>query len=71
MNGIVIDDFGPEIPQDVEQLVAKHIRKARTHRYGWRGGEGLHPTEDQGGVGQALVFEGIHQFLWALVGGNS
>ncbi|MCJ1429488.1 hypothetical protein MMC29_007402 [Sticta canariensis] len=29
MNGIVIDNFGIEIPRDVEELVTKHIRKAR------------------------------------------
>ncbi|KAF2254410.1 hypothetical protein BU26DRAFT_137709 [Trematosphaeria pertusa] len=30
MNGIVIDKFGTEIPRDVEELVTKHVRKART-----------------------------------------
>ncbi|KAL7899360.1 hypothetical protein HDV63DRAFT_373033 [Trichoderma sp. SZMC 28014] len=30
MNGIIIDNFGTKIPRDVEELVAKHIRKQRT-----------------------------------------
>lgn len=30
MNGIVIDNFGTEIPRDVEELVTKHIQKAHT-----------------------------------------
>jgi hypothetical protein len=30
MNGIIIDNFGTEIPRDVEALITKHIRKART-----------------------------------------
>lgn len=29
MNGVVIDNFGTDIPRDVEELVTKHIRKAR------------------------------------------
>lgn len=30
MNDIIIDNFGTEIPREVEELVTKHIRKART-----------------------------------------
>ena len=29
MNGVVIDNFGTKIPQDVQELVNKHIRKER------------------------------------------
>lgn len=30
MNDIIVDKFGTEIPRNVEELVTKHVEKART-----------------------------------------